>query len=196
MPSQHCVPTVIGVAQVGRHMALFLGQLGPSTAILVSLLPLPPAVRRCHGGCPERFRPPLAPLWFRGRVLAQAPWSAAAGDPLPVMSESSEATKASPIGQQGLPPEGAEVRFDYRDEIYSGIIGGGVIRLTGSHDGTYKTFSAASRAITGTSRNGWRDWSVRLPGKEDWVIAGHWRTQASISNLTLLAASDGEGGHS
>ena len=110
--------------------------------------------------------------------------------------KSGDAAKNSPIGLQGLPPEGTEVMFDYRDEMYTGVIGNGVIRLTGSHDGTYKTFSAASRAITGTNRNGWRDWSVRLPGEEDWVIADHWRTQVSISNLTLIAPIDGEGGYS
>ena len=93
--------------------------------------------------------------------------------------EQTEMTEASAIIRSGLPPEGTEVRFDYRDKKYTGTISGGVIRLTGLHDGTYKAFSPASGAITGTSRNGWRDWLVRLPGKEDWMVADQWRKKAS-----------------
>ena len=86
-----------------------------------------------------------------------------------------ESAATSAILQKGLPPEGTEVRFSYRDRTFTGTIGSGGIHLTGKHGGTYKSFSAASEAITKTSRNGWKDWFVRLPGAEEWVVADQWR---------------------
>ena len=79
-------------------------------------------------------------------------------------------------GRRELPPDGTEVRFDFRDTTYAGVIERGAIGLHGAHTGTYETFSAASGAITGTSRNGWRDWKVRLQDEDAWVSAEQWRS--------------------
>lgn len=78
-------------------------------------------------------------------------------------------------GRKTLPPDGTDVRFHYKETTYAGVVEGGTIWLHGSHTGTHKTFSAASKTITGTDRNGWRDWKVRLPGEDNWVDADAWR---------------------
>lgn len=84
-------------------------------------------------------------------------------------------------GQSKLPPEGTDVRFEYKKTTYTGVIEGGAVRLHGSHTGVYKTFSAASKAIAGSDRNGWRDWEVRLPGEDGWEAAEVWRlSQAPV----------------
>lgn len=44
--------------------------------------------------------------------------------------------------------------------------------------GTYGSFSAASGAVSNTSRNGWEDWELLLPGTEDWLPASMWRKSA------------------
>lgn len=47
-------------------------------------------------------------------------------------------------------------------------------------NGKYMSFSAASRAITGTSRNGWTDWELGLAGGE-WIVADKWRNDRVLS---------------
>lgn len=76
-----------------------------------------------------------------------------------------------------LPPEATEVRFDHKGQMFRGVIRGGVILLSEPRNASHKSFSAASRAIVGTTRNGWRDWQVLLPGSQDWMPADQWREQ-------------------
>ena len=72
-----------------------------------------------------------------------------------------------------LPPDGTRVRFRYGDAEFSGEIVDGSLRL---RDGQVcRSFSAASRMVTGTSRNGWRDWQIRLSDGDPWVPADDWR---------------------
>lgn len=78
-------------------------------------------------------------------------------------------------GRQGLPPDGTKVRFNFKGDTYVGAIEGGAVRLRDAHNGNYRTFSAASYAITRTSRNGWRDWEVMLPSQDSWITAAQWR---------------------
>lgn len=71
----------------------------------------------------------------------------------------------------GLPPIGTECSFQYADTTWKGLIVGGGMRI----EGLVSTFTAASRMVTGTSRNGWMDWRLRLPGTAADLLADEWR---------------------
>ena len=74
------------------------------------------------------------------------------------------------------PPNGTKTRFKYNERVYFGQIKNERLVLSGV-DGvkSCKSFSAASRAITGTSRNGWKDWELMIPNDSDWILAEDWR---------------------
>ena len=76
------------------------------------------------------------------------------------------------------PPEGTKARFEYRGRRHSGEIRQRKLALHPPHEGTVcKSFSEASREVTGgTSRNGWMDWYLCLPGEETWLLADEWRS--------------------
>ena len=77
------------------------------------------------------------------------------------------------VGNRSFPPpEGTQARFTYNDRVYSGKIHSEKLVVNGSR---YNSFSKASREITNTSRNGWRDWELLLPDEEDWILADEWR---------------------
>lgn len=78
-----------------------------------------------------------------------------------------------------LPPDGTEVKFEHKGQTFHGFVDGHAIQLTEPTDGSYTTFSAASKAVTGTSRNGWRDWQVRLSSNDSWKFANKWREQVA-----------------
>ena len=78
---------------------------------------------------------------------------------------------------RGLPPEGTTCRFTYASKEYRGTVADGRIEIDGM-PGTYGSFSAASRAVSNTSRNGWLDWELLLPGSADWRSASTWRASA------------------
>ena len=73
-------------------------------------------------------------------------------------------------------PDGTICQFDYKGEVHEGVIKGGKL-VVGENE--YKTFSEASCAITGTSRNGWDDWHLQLPGEHGSgsITAAEWRRQ-------------------
>lgn len=70
-------------------------------------------------------------------------------------------------------PSGTQARFTYDEEEYNGVKEGAWLVIDGTRK--FKTFSAASKAIASSSRNGWRDWEIQLPGSNDWVLADAWR---------------------
>ena len=70
-------------------------------------------------------------------------------------------------------PNGTQCRFSYLSQKYLGLISDGIIRIEGIHE-PCASFSAASRAVTNTSRNGWLDWELLLPGSADWISANDW----------------------
>jgi hypothetical protein len=76
-----------------------------------------------------------------------------------------------------LPPDGTECRFTYLSTEYVATIVGGRINISGLSD-TYGSFSAASGALTNTSRNGLRDWQIQVPGSNDWLLAFDWREKS------------------
>ena len=73
-------------------------------------------------------------------------------------------------------PDGTICQFDYKGEVHEGVIKGGKL-VVGENE--YKTFSEASCAITGTSRNGWDDWFLQFPDGDGygWILAAEWRRQ-------------------
>lgn len=83
------------------------------------------------------------------------------------------------IGSQrsGLPSEGIACRFTYFGKSYAGRVEGGALVIDG-FEGRYSSFSAASRAVTDTNRNGWNDWQILESGI--WVLADEWRKQPTL----------------
>ena len=78
-------------------------------------------------------------------------------------------------GQNNLqfpPPEGTECRFQYEGRYHYGRINDRKLQVD---DRDYTSFSGASAGITGTARNGWNDWELKLPGQNEWISANDWR---------------------
>lgn len=71
------------------------------------------------------------------------------------------------------PPENTHCRFTYKGKQYLGTIRNG--KLTIDDVGNFKSFSGASDQISQTSRNGWRDWELKIPGSSKWILADEWR---------------------
>jgi hypothetical protein len=74
---------------------------------------------------------------------------------------------------KGFPPEGTLCRFTYKGNDYNGQIKNGQFMVNGH--GYFSSFSAASVEISNTSRNGWRDWELKVPGSNQWLLADIWR---------------------
>ncbi len=72
-----------------------------------------------------------------------------------------------------LPGEGTKCKFTYGGVDYQGSIQDGQLWVSG-YSTPFGSFSAASRGITNTSRNGWNDWYLR-DSTGDWVLAADWR---------------------
>lgn len=72
-----------------------------------------------------------------------------------------------------LPGEGTKCKFTYGGADYQGSIQDGQLLVSGFST-PFGSFSAASRGITNTSRNGWNDWYLR-DSSGDWVLAADWR---------------------
>jgi hypothetical protein len=75
--------------------------------------------------------------------------------------------------QSSFPPTGTACRFRYGGSEYNGAIVNGTLLVDGI-EGKFRSFSAASRALTGTSRNGWNDWYLQDVDGE-WRLAHDWR---------------------
>ncbi len=74
--------------------------------------------------------------------------------------------------RSGLPADGTACKFVYLGKTFTGRIEGGSLLIDGI-DGGYNSFSAASRAVTDTSRNGWNDWHILEDGS--WTSVDEWR---------------------
>jgi len=72
-----------------------------------------------------------------------------------------------------FPPDGTVCRFTYSGKTYAGKMIDGALSVEGI-EGTFNSFSAASGAITNTSRNGWNDWYL-LDDQGGWTLANDWR---------------------
>lgn len=74
-----------------------------------------------------------------------------------------------------LPPDGTLCRFTYSAEPFFGRMEDGALVVQG-FEGAFASFSAASKAITRTNRNGWNDWYL-ADGDGGWTLADNWRKQ-------------------
>ncbi len=81
--------------------------------------------------------------------------------------------KTKKFNPKGFPPEGTFCRFKYKGNEYSGQIKNGQLMVNGH--GNFSSFSAVSIGISNTSRNGWRDWELKIPGSNQWLLADIWR---------------------
>ncbi|CAO3441968.1 hypothetical protein [Azospirillum argentinense] len=78
------------------------------------------------------------------------------------------------LKQRGkFPPDGTICRFTYSGKTFMGKVLDGALFVEGI-EGVFSSFSAASGAITNTSRNGWNDWYL-LDDQEGWTLANDWR---------------------
>ena len=84
-----------------------------------------------------------------------------------------EVRRGDYVVRDALPPDGTKVRFRFGDSEFSGQVVEGRLHLRNGL--VCRSFSAASRQVTGTSRNGWMDWSLKFAGDNDWVLADDWR---------------------
>ena len=90
------------------------------------------------------------------------------------VSESADTahSDAAPIG---FPGDGTTCRFHYAGNEFVGKINDGLLAVEGFAEG-FKSFSAASQAVTKTSRNGWLDWHLKSE-EGTWLLADDWRKQ-------------------
>ncbi|EAQ35137.1 hypothetical protein NB311A_16629 [Nitrobacter sp. Nb-311A] len=81
-----------------------------------------------------------------------------------------------------LPSDGTtRCRFTYSGAPYHALVQNGALIVDGV-EGSFASFSAASKAITSTSRNGWNDWYIaRNDG--DWILADEWRRLRATVNV-------------
>ncbi|MBI9084690.1 MAG: hypothetical protein JEZ11_13930 [Desulfobacterales bacterium] len=86
-------------------------------------------------------------------------------------------SKTKEHNSKNFPPEGTLCRFTYKKVDYNGKIQNGQFIVDGH--GYFSTFSAASKGISKTSRNGWCDWEIKLPGSSQWLLADIWRKKGT-----------------
>ncbi|WP_017667660.1 DUF262 domain-containing protein [Sandarakinorhabdus sp. AAP62] len=84
-----------------------------------------------------------------------------------------------PADNGGMPREGTICAFTYSGRTYTGRIEGRSLCVEG-YNQPFSSFSAASLGITGTSRNGWRDWHLLAPNGA-WVLSDEWRAHSSLN---------------
>lgn len=75
--------------------------------------------------------------------------------------------------KSNFPPNETLCRFSYKNQTYKGKIKDRQLLTDGY--GVFSSFSSASIKITQTSRNGWRDWELMVPGSNRWILADIWR---------------------
>ncbi|NJN98766.1 MAG: DUF4357 domain-containing protein [Anaerolineales bacterium] len=75
-------------------------------------------------------------------------------------------------------PDGTLCHFRYKGKLHEGKISKG--QLVVPRKGQFSSFSTASKAIVGYSRNGWLDWQLQLPGTNTWIKADDWRKNAEV----------------
>jgi len=78
-----------------------------------------------------------------------------------------------------FPPDETVCKFSYKGTLYKGIIRGR--QLLVENLGEFSSFSGASVKVTKASRNGWRDWEIKVPGDSQWQLADRWREKQKQS---------------
>lgn len=87
----------------------------------------------------------------------------------------------SHLGVSAFPADGAKCRFTYAGREYTATIVDRALVIAGI-EGRYGSFSAASKAVTGTSRNGWNDWYI-FQQDHGWMLANDWRKGLGATQL-------------
>lgn len=64
-------------------------------------------------------------------------------------------------------PHGTKFKAEYKGQTYFAKAENGALVYDGER---YKSPSAAARAVTGSSVNGWRFWECKLPGGTKWKL--------------------------
>ena len=76
------------------------------------------------------------------------------------------------------PPDGTRAKFSFGDKVHFGEFLDGKVALSVNGERQLcSSLSDASRTITGTSRNGWKDWYFCLPGQDQWILTDDWRRE-------------------
>ncbi len=83
-------------------------------------------------------------------------------------------------GRSPLPSNGSHCRFTYAGNEYTATVVDGAIVIAGI-EGRHGSFSAASKAVSGTSRNGWNDWYIQEQGRS-WTLANDWRRESGTGH--------------
>ena len=78
-----------------------------------------------------------------------------------------------------LPPDGTKCRFSYAGNDFHGMMIDGALRVEGNPE-PFKSFSAASRTLTSTNRNGWNDWYLQSP-EGAWTVARRLRSPVGVN---------------
>ena len=87
-------------------------------------------------------------------------------------------TKSPRKGKESRPPDGTRLKFSYGGRVYYGeYLDGKVVLSAGGEERHCNSLSEASRLVTGTARNGWRDWYFGLSGQDQWILANDWRNE-------------------
>ncbi len=86
-------------------------------------------------------------------------------------------------GRNVLPPNGSRCRFTYAGNEYTATVVDGAIVIT-DVEGRHGSFSAASKAVSGTIRNGWNDWYIQEQGR-GWILANDWRKESRAGQLSV-----------
>lgn len=86
-------------------------------------------------------------------------------------------------GTNALPSNGSHCRFTYAGNEYTATVVDRAVVIPGI-EGRHGSFSAASKAVSGTSRNGWNDWYIQEQGR-GWVLANDWRKESGAGQLSV-----------
>ena len=86
-------------------------------------------------------------------------------------------------GTNVFPANGSTCRFTYAGNEYAATVVDRAIVISGI-EGRHGSFSAASKAVTGTSRNGWNDWYIHQQGRR-WVLANDWRKESGADQPSV-----------
>ncbi len=79
------------------------------------------------------------------------------------------------LQRASLPPHGTVCHFTYAGVKYTGQIEGEMLKVN-DITGAFSSLSAASKAITQSSRNGWMDWHL-IDQQGQFILADDWRKQ-------------------
>ena len=90
-------------------------------------------------------------------------------------------------GTNALPSNGSHCRFTYAGNEYTATVVDRAIVISGIQ-GRHGSFSAASKAVSGTSRNGWNDWYIQEQGR-GWVLADDWRKKSGAGPVSAYTGS-------